>query len=208
MRTVAILGAGGHGKVVAEAAILSQQWDKVHFFDDRYPTLKSCEVWPVVGSVEDLEKCSTEYTGVIVAIGDNCTRLAQIRALNALGINIATIVHPSATISSFSKLAPGTVVLANAVVNAFVSIGAGVIVNTSSVIEHDCVIADGVHVSPNATLLGGVEIGEECWIGAAALVKQGVKVGSGTLVGMGAVVLSDVPQSVKVIGVPARILEE
>ena len=32
-----ILGAGGHGKAVAEAAKLNKEWTHIAFIDDRWP---------------------------------------------------------------------------------------------------------------------------------------------------------------------------
>ena len=35
--SLAVLGAGGHGKVVADIARASGEWEDIVFFDDGYP---------------------------------------------------------------------------------------------------------------------------------------------------------------------------
>jgi acetyltransferase-like isoleucine patch superfamily enzyme len=80
-----------------------------------------------------------------------------------------------------------------------------VIVNSGALIEHDCIVGDYAHVAPNASLGGGVHIGSFCLLGLGAVVLPGVTVGSGSIIGAGAVVVSDIPDGVIAMGVPARI---
>ena len=97
MRRLAIFGASGHGKVVAEAA-LSSGWDSVSFFDDAYPNKNKLSLWPVEGSTESLIQNADKFDGVHIAIGDNSVRYSKFGEL--AGLNIVSIVHSSAVISS------------------------------------------------------------------------------------------------------------
>lgn len=201
---LAILGASGHGKVVADTAVQAG-WKEITFFDDAWPELRVNGAWDVKGDTRALLEKLADFDGVLVALGDNHIRALKQKELTTAGANLVTIVHPSAVVSPHALLGAGTVVLANAVVNAFASISDGGIINTGAVIEHDCVIDDFVHVSPNAVLAGEVKIGQQVWVGACASIKQLTTVKSSSVVGMGAVVIRDVPPNVTVIGNPAKI---
>jgi sugar O-acyltransferase (sialic acid O-acetyltransferase NeuD family) len=206
MKRLAILGASGHGKVVADAAELSG-WDDVVFYDDAWPGLKANGPWAVVGNTEALLERLTDFDGVVVAIGNNRIRAAKQAELVASGGKMATIIHPSAIVSSHATVGVGSVVFANAAVNACASVGVGVIVNTGAVVEHDCVVGDFAHISPNGVLSGGVALGPLVWVGSCASVKQLIAIGEASVVGMGAVVIKDVAPDVIVVGNPAKVFE-
>lgn len=201
---LAILGASGHGKVVADAAEQAG-WQSIIFFDDAWPGIHNNGPWTVEGNTEALLKMLKDFDGAVVAIGNNRIRSAKQTELVAAGGRMATIVHPSAAVSAHAYLNAGSVVFANAVINACATVGAGVIVNTGAVVEHDCVIGDFAHVSPNAVLTGGVALGQLAWVGACASVKQSIGLGDASIVGMGAVVTKDVPPGVTVVGNPAKL---
>jgi sugar O-acyltransferase (sialic acid O-acetyltransferase NeuD family) len=202
-RRLAILGASGHGKVVADAALLVG-WQEVAFFDDAWPGVSMVGPWPVIGGSEQLVEEVAAFDGVMVAIGDNAVRLGKLGLFEEKGLKPATIIHPSAVISDYASVGKGSVVCAGAVVNPFAEIGYGCIINTGATVDHDCMVADGVHVSPGAHLGGGVRVGHVTWIGLGACVKQCICIGEESIVGMGAVVIRDVRSGVTVFGNPAR----
>jgi sugar O-acyltransferase (sialic acid O-acetyltransferase NeuD family) len=203
VKRLAILGASGHGKVVADAAELSG-WDDVIFYDDAWPEIETNGNWPVKGGGRELVESLGRFDGVVVAIGDNAVRLEKLTALEAEYASLVVVIHPSAQVSRYARVSPGTVIFANSAVNAGAELGKGCIINTGAVVEHDCRLADGVHVSPNAALAGGVIVGRASWVGIGAVVKQLVSVGDGVVVGMGAVVTRNVSDGVVVFGNPAR----
>lgn len=205
MRKLAILGAGGHGKVVADTAECCG-WEEVFFFDDAWPGKSANGRWEIVGGFDDLMARLPEFGGVVVAIGNNVTRHAKLEALKVAGAGLIVLCHPQASISRYASLGLGTVVFAGVVVNVDARIGEGVILNTGCSIDHDCVLGAAVHVSPGARIAGGVEITEKAWIGMGACIRQLTRIGAGSIVGAGAVVLEEVPESVTVVGVPAKIL--
>lgn len=199
---LAILGASGHGKVVADAAIAAG-WHEVVFFDDRWPAFADIGPWKVAGDTERLLGCLGKFNGVIVAIGNCETRAEKQRMLQAAGAQMAVIIHPRATISPHARIGAGCVVMAGAVVNIDASIGEAGIVNTGATVDHDCILQEAVHVSPGAHLAGNVAVGHGSWIGIGAVVRQGINIGSGVTVGAGAVVVKPVPNNAIVIGNPA-----
>ncbi|MUK92236.1 acetyltransferase [Aliivibrio fischeri] len=206
MTRCAILGASGHGKVVAEIAELNG-YTKVDFFDDRWPELKNQEHWNVLGSTQDLINEVSNYDLVVVAIGDNATRLNKQRILEMSGAIFKVLIHPSVTISKYSQVGNGTVIMANVVVNSFASIGNSCIINTSSIVEHDCVLSDGVHISPGANLAGSVHIGERTWVGIGSQIKQLVSIGSDVVIGAGSTVIKNVVDDQVIVGNPAKCIK-
>jgi len=203
MKRLAVLGASGQGKVVADIALLTG-WCNVDFFDDRWPGLDHLECWPVVGDTGELLNNHVVYDGVVVAIGNNHARLIKQQLLQDKGASIVSLVHPSAMVSPYAEIGIGSVVMANASINPFVKIGAAVIVNTGCNVDHDCILADGVHISPGVCLGGGVQVGRLSWVGIGAAVIQQVAIGEKVIVGAGSTVISDVPDDSKVVGSPAK----
>jgi sugar O-acyltransferase (sialic acid O-acetyltransferase NeuD family) len=203
-----IYGAGGHGKVVADAA-RSAGYHVVGFIDDS-PSRAGTRIWdlPVV--------CWDEFSAqpepwrraaFAVAVGVNGVRARIQSRLEEAGGEIASVVHARAIISPLARLGAGTVVLGGAVVNPDAVVGRGCIVNTGAIVEHDCEIGDFVHLSPNVALGGTVSIGDRSHVGLGAVVLPGVRVGADVTVGAGAVVIRDVPDGTTVVGVPAEPLQ-
>lgn len=205
MKQLAVLGASGHGKVVADTAE-AIGWESVVFFDDAWPSLKRNGVWPVVGDTEELLTRLEEFSGVVVAIGNNQVRHQKIIILAELNAKLVTLVHPAATVSQHAMIGTGSVVIAGAVVNSGASIGIGAILNTGCSVDHDCTVGVAVHVSPGAHIAGNVTIGDLCWIGIGACVKQQIKIGDRVIVGAGAAVVNDIPAGQMVGGVPAVLI--
>jgi sugar O-acyltransferase (sialic acid O-acetyltransferase NeuD family) len=202
---LAILGASGHGKVVADTAIAAG-WQSVTFFDDAFPRKETVGPWMIRGSSMELVEQLSTFHGVIVAIGDNGTRLRLQMQLVDAGATMVTIVHPGAWVSTHSKLGFGTVVMAGAVINIGAKLGRANIVNTSATVDHDCQLDDGVHISPGAHLGGGVRVGACSWIGIGSSVRHLIEIGADVVVGAGAVVTKDIAPKEVVVGNPARAI--
>ena len=196
-KRVIIIGAGGHGKVVADIVIKSR--DKfLGFLDDS--TSGEIRGFPVLGKVSDYERFGdAEF---VVAIGDSEVREKLADSLRAKWY---TAIHPNAVISSLGvEIGEGSVIMATAVINSGAKVGRHCIINTSAVVEHDNVIGDFSHISVGAKLGGTVNIGKHSWIGIGATVKNNTNICDNCLIGAGAVVINDIRESGTYVGVPAR----
>lgn len=203
MSTLLIVGAGGHGSVIADAALSGELWSAVCFVDDRTGR-ESVLGFPVVGTTTDLERLRKMYSSVAVGIGDATARLAMLEKCERLGFDLPFIRHRTAVVSRFASIAPGCVAFAQSAINPGTVMGRGCIINTGATVDHDCELGEGVHVCPGAHLAGNVRVGARSWIGIGASVRQGIQIGSEVIVGAGAAVVSDVSSGLTVVGVPAR----
>ena len=203
MSLLVVVGAGGHGAVVAEAAAEMDCWSKIVFIDES-DTQEPVVGFSVIGPLSVVDSISATDSEFVVAIGDNDSRLKLLSQLGADNRKIATVIHPSATISRTATIERGVVVCANVCINARARIGRGAIINTGATIDHDCIIGEGVHVSPGANLAGTVTVGNRAWIGIGSSVRQTLRIGDNAGVGAGAAVVSDVPEGITVVGVPSR----
>jgi sugar O-acyltransferase (sialic acid O-acetyltransferase NeuD family) len=200
-----IAGAGGHGRVVADAAENSAEgWAEIAFVDDQYPELSTVASWQVVGKLSDLSQLEARYEACFAAVGDARLRLELLERLRSAGYRMPVIAHPRASISRHSRVESGTFIAAGAIVNIGTEVGIGCIINTGATVDHDCHLGAGVHICPGAHLAGGIEIGARTWIGIGAIARQGIRIGADVTVGAGAVCLEDVRDGVVVVGAPAR----
>ena len=205
MKSLLILGAGGHGKVVADSAEATGNWSSIIFLDDKSPRLARVGDWPVAGLLDSWRDYDPAAFDILVAVGDNATRLNLHEQLDASGYQLPVLIHPSAWVSSRAQLAAGCVVLAGGMINIDAQLGESAIVNTGASIDHDCHLGGAVHVSPGAHLGGGVRVGDLTWIGIGASIRQGISIGKRSMVGAGAAVVSNIPDDSTVMGVPARV---
>lgn len=193
-----VIGASGHGRVVADVARLCG-YDEISFLDDD-GSLSECGGWPVVGSSGD----APAEGDLFVAVGDAGARERLMR-LYGRG-RFPVLAHPSAVVARDVEIGAGTVVAAGAVLNPGARLGVGVIVNTCASVDHDCVVGDFAHVSVGARLCGAVRVGERTWVGAGAVVRNNVSVCGGCTIGAGAVVVRDVEVAGTYVGCPAALM--
>lgn len=208
MDSLLILGAGGHGKVVADTAAATGSFGTIAFLDDRHPDLDSVLDWRVIGTLQDAEKHLPSYSGFIVALGDNKLRTQLLKQYLDLDFASPSIIHPTAYVSPAAKLGAGCVVFAQGVVNAGAQVGMGSIINTGASVDHDCVLGVGVHLCPGVRLAGEVRVGHQSTLGIASAVIPKIAIGNHVMVGAGSVVIADIEDHLTVAGVPATVVSK
>lgn len=200
MRKIAIIGASGHGKVVADIA-RRNDYKEIVFLDDN-DSIHECGGYLVIGKSFEAGKIDAD---VIIGIGNAAVR-KQIQE-SIPDEKVVTLIHPDAVVAEDVVIGKGTVVMAGAVINPGVRIGKGCIINTCSSVDHDCVVGDYVHIAVGSHLCGTVTVGAGTWIGAGATVSNNVSICSDCMIGAGTVIVNDIKESGTYVGVPARRID-
>jgi UDP-N-acetylbacillosamine N-acetyltransferase len=203
-----IWGASGHARVVADIIQLRCEFEIVGFLDDLDPHAQGREFCglPVLGGRERLPGLRAQgVSHAMLGFGNCAARLRLGALLRSEGFELATAVHPAATVARDVEVGGGSVVAAGAVINPAAVIGENVIVNTNAGVDHECVIASGAHICPGVRLAGKVSVGEAAWVGIGSTVIEGITIGAGALIGAGSLVLGDIPAGMVAYGVPAKI---
>lgn len=198
-RKVVVIGASGHGKVIADI-ILKSHDILVGFIDDG--VAKDTIIFDNYKVLGDTTMVN-EYKDCLFIIGVGTNEIRK-KIADKLDVNYYIAIHPNAIIASQVHIEEGTCVMAKTVINMDAHIGKHCIINTGSIVEHDCVLHDYVHVSPNATVCGGVEVGELTQIGASATIRNYKNITANTTIGMGAVVCDDINEEGVYVGIPAK----
>jgi len=196
-----VLGAGGHGLVIAEAA-QAAGWDVQGFRDASKAPGTPVGAWEVIAS---LVVTIPPKVKVIVGIGDNATRQRISEEMEGRGAEFATVIHPSAIISPSAIIGSGVFVGPRALVHAEAEVATGAIVNSAAVVEHHNHIGAYSHVASGATLAGTVKVGERVLIGAGSAVKPGMSITSDCVVGAGSAVVRHLEEPGIYVGVPAKL---
>src|SRR5262249_39471685 len=93
---------------------------------------------PILRGRHHLERLRADgVEGVVIAIGDEHTRMKLSTVAIQAGFSLCTVLHPSAVICPDVQIGGGTVVFAGAVVQTGSAIGSNVVVNTCASIDHD-----------------------------------------------------------------------
>lgn len=199
MKNVIIIGAGGHGKVIADA-VLAAGDNLLGFLDDHHRAETRCG-FPILGTTKDY----VNFPEAEFVLGFGEANLRETMARTMTGVKWHTVIHPSAIISKLGvTIGEGTVILAGAIVNPGTTIGRHCILNTAAVVEHDNRIGDFAHISVGAKLAGVVTIGKSTWVGVGAVVRNATTICDGCMIGAGAVVVKSIEERGTYVGVPAR----
>jgi sugar O-acyltransferase (sialic acid O-acetyltransferase NeuD family) len=175
MTRLLVIGAGGYGRAVAEAAMAMGGHTVVGFVDDRWPDL--IPIWnvPVVGRLADLPGLLGIADAVVPAIGNGPARRSACAAALAAGFDLASIVHPRALVSPSAVLGLGVTVMAGAVIGTLARIDDGAIVNTGAVVDHDGHIGAYAHLGVGACMGGGSALAPGAVLRIGATLAPGLR---------------------------------
>jgi sugar O-acyltransferase (sialic acid O-acetyltransferase NeuD family) len=208
-----IIGAGGHGREVAEILRHQEsqggQLQAIGYIDERQETRGlQIDGLPVLGDWRWFQSEPEEDIAVICAVGSPCVarRLVQ-RALD-LNLPFVNAISPLARISPLASIGRGVAVFPNVVVNTGARLGDYSILNVGASVSHDTQVGAYSNINPGVRLAGNVVIGEGCYLGMGSNIIQGISVGEWTTVGAGAAVIRDLPSHVTAVGVPAKVIKQ
>ncbi len=201
---VYIIGAGGHGQVVADA-LLSIGITPAGFLDDNKELIgKTVLNIPVIAPVVKARETKGKF---VVAIGDNATRKKIVESLHFPDERYFAVVHHSVILGKDVKIGTGSMIIGGVVINTGTVIGKHTIINTSVSIDHHNVIGDFVHIAPGSHTGGAVEVKKGAFLGVGVSVIPGKTIGNWAIIGAGASVITDIPDNVTAVGVPARVIK-
>ena len=176
-----IVGASGHGRSLAEAALAAGNYKVTGFLDDAAPGLAQVMGFAVLGTADDVDAYRVHVDAAIVAVGNNALREAWSIKLPTAGFELATVIHPRAIVSPSAVIGPGSAIMSGAIVGTGARLGYGVIINSGAVVDHDAQVHDYGHLGVNASMSGGSVLGRNAWMQAGSTLGYGVKVADGVV---------------------------
>ena len=204
-KPVIMIGNGGHASVLVETLLIQQR----EIIGYTAPSKEKAFLdLPYLGT-DDIIADNYNRDEVELVLGLGTVTTSNVRKsifvhFKSLGFSFASVIHPTAVISSSMQMGKGIQVMAGAILQTNVSIGDNSIINTGSIIDHDCLIGEHVHIAPGSTLSGGVQIGDSCLIGVGTSIIQSISIGNETIIGAGSVVVKDIGSEKTAYGVPAK----
>ncbi|QEE60844.1 acetyltransferase [Salinibacterium sp. dk2585] len=205
-----VVGAGGFGRETLDVI------DAINRREQLFDLLGVLDSGPSEFNRDRLQERGVAYLGrdvstiaergarFVVSIGAPNVRATVTDEILALGVELATLVHPNAVIGSVSTIGAGSVICSGVQVSTNVALGRSVHLNPNATIGHDVTLGAYVSVNPGAIISGNVTVGSRSLIGAGAVVLQGLQVGADSTVGAAACVVRNVAERRIVRGVPAR----
>lgn len=184
-KRVIVIGAGGHGRSVAEAILLLGRDGLVGFVDDGADVSAKVWTYPMLGRTEALHTLRKRADAVVVAIGNNAVRERLHALVGEAGFELLSVIHPAAFVSPTATVGPGCAVMAGAIVGTEAQLGEGAIVNCGATVDHHCRVEAFGHLGVNACMAGGAVLGRRAWMQAGSALGYGVRVESGAVLGPG-----------------------
>lgn len=202
-KSVIVLGAGGHAKVVIE--IVRALGYQVSYCVAGSDSPDDCMGVPVLKGDSHLpELRHFGHSLFFPAIGSNTIRERSTAHAVSIGYELINAISPNAIISPSLVLGKGIAIMSGVVINAQCKIDDLAIINTGATVDHDCHIGFCAHVAPQCALAGNVSIGSRAFLGIGTCVIPDVTIGDKSIIGAGSVVISDIPSSVTALGHPAK----
>ncbi|MBL7927135.1 MAG: acetyltransferase [Bacteroidia bacterium] len=211
MKKIVILGTGGNCidilDTINEINQVKKQYDCIGFLDDSPQQYgKSYFGVKVIGTLTQANLFEDAFFVNGIGSSNNFKKKESIIKKTGLALQrFETIIHPTASVSKFSKLGFGCVILQQVTIASNVTLGNHVIILPNSIISHDGVIGDYTCITGGVCISGGVRIGKSCYIGTNSAIRNNITIGNHCLIGMGSNVLSDVDADSVVFGNPATL---
>jgi|SRR5699024_4549241 len=197
-----IIGAGGLGVMILDAALELNWYEEIVFVDDNKEKNQLIHGYKVIGGIEHLNEIDNE-ADYIIGIANNSIRR---KIAEKFDINYVNIIHPNTSVSKLSKIGIGNIIMPNSTIDPEVVIENHVIINKNNSLGHSAIMENYTQAAPGCKLTGLVKEGS--FIGLGGIILTGAIVGRWSIIGAGAVVIRDIPDNVTAVGVPAKIIKE
>ncbi|MEM9833139.1 MAG: acetyltransferase [Bacteroidota bacterium] len=210
MRDLILFGGGGHARSVIDVVESGNNYRIQGIIDSKERVGDVVLNYSIIGSDDNIAKWIQPERDFLITVGQISSAEVRIRLdkhLSEANGRLATLISPSAKVSSYASVAEGTVVMHFAMVNAGANVGRNAIINTRATVEHDVSVGDFSHISTGAILNGGVKVGKEVFVGSHATVQQGIVIADRVVVGAHSYVHRDITEAGVYVGVPARRLQ-
>lgn len=208
-KKILLIGGGGHCRSVLDSLLDSEVYDEIGIIDNTDSLVLGISV---VGTDDDVSRLMSEgWTDAFItvgSVGDTKLRRRLSEMVESIGMNIPTIIDPTAIVARDTELSAGVYVGKRAVINTGSRIGTCAIINTGAIVEHDCFIGEFSHISPGTTVCGQVCVGNDSHVGAGSVIRQQINIGNNVLIGAGSVVVKDIPDNVKAYGNPCKAVKK
>ena len=159
VKRLVIIGASGHGKVIADIAVRNG-YEEIVFLDDN-ESIKECAGFKVVGKTSDASRISGDK---IIAIGD-----AKIRERMMHKVKTVSLIHPDVHIGR------GCIINTGASIDHDCNLGNFIHVSVGAHVAGTCSIGNGTWIGAGATISNNINICADCMIGAGAVVIKNIK---------------------------------
>jgi len=209
MNRLVILGVGPQARVIPDLLSALSDWELVGFVDcrDERPCLVGDAAAYAVFDGSDFPETIARQTGIfrpLIALSRMGHRKEWIRKIGELGMDPATLIHPTAVLSRSAEIGRGCLICPGVIIGPGVKIGDHCIINSASTIDHDSVLEENVILAAGVHLPGFVRVGSGTFIGVGSCAVNHVTIGRDCLIGAGSVVTKDLLDGILAAGVPAK----
>lgn len=209
MQELIIYGSGGHASVIIDAVEKQGEFRIKGLIDDYRKKGDSALGYNILGGCGCLKSLlEAGAHNIFIAVGDNSGRRKLTEYVLGIGFNLISVIHPFSSVGRNACLDKGVAVLHGAVVDQNVFIGRGVIININACVAHNSRIGDFTHISAGVNFGANAHIGNNSFVGMGATVISDIQIGENVYIGAGSVVTKHIPDNVKAIGFPARIIKD
>lgn len=212
MRRVVIIGAGAHGREVLEIlrhqAQTQTDLQALGFIDDDIKLKgQTLDGAPVLGTWDWFDGVDRREVAVISGVGFPEVRKYLVDRAAAIGLRFANAISPLSYVSPNAVIGEGVAIYQNGIAARGTLIGDHSIINLGAIVSHDTKLGAYATLNPGVNLAGNILIGEGTYLGIGCSVIQGINIGAWTTIGAGAAVVTDIPDNVTAVGVPARVIK-
>ena len=208
-KKIIIIGGGGQAGVIYDCIKAQGEYEIIGYSDKAKGSLFKEKI-KYFGNLKELinklKKKAYKGTFLTIAIGENYIRKKIYENLkkNVLDLKWATIIHPSASISSGVKIGTGSQILNGSILCYKTIISKHVCINTGAIIDHDNFFDDFSSAGPGACTGGNVKVGKLCFLGINSTVKHKIRIKENTVIGANSFVNLNCEANSLYFGTPAK----